>query len=190
VRVKLMASDRAQAIANSAVGHATQDPEELAQFIDVLLQDPPRTILEIGVAYGGTAQAWLKAATDDALYVGVDLEPERAHYLVRAGQSAVLIGGNSYSPQTYEDVVGALTANTIRAVDLLFIDGEHTEAAAIADYTNYAPLVRKGGIIAFHDAAGNEGVKAAIRSLGLNLTLIHNAAETRHCMGIGWMRAE
>jgi predicted O-methyltransferase YrrM len=182
-------SIEAEAIARSTYGHSTQDLKELAEFLDVLLQDPPRTVLEIGVYCGGTAQAWLKAATDDALYVGVDLEPERAHYLVRADQSAVLIKGDSQSAETSSSVYKALGApNPMRPVDLLFIDGEHTEEAAHDDYVFYSVLVRKGGIIAFHDAAGNEGVKAAIRSLGLDLTLIHNAAETRHCMGIGWMR--
>ncbi len=188
-----MASEQATAIAKSVFGHATQDPKELACFLDILLLEPPKTVLEVGVAYGGTMQAWSKAATDDALLVGVDLESHRAHFLVRADPSAIVLDGDSHSSRTYEAVVGALSlpdGETIRAVDFLFIDGEHTEAGASADYTIYAPLVRKGGIIAFHDAAGNEEVKAAIKALGLNLTLIHNAAETRHCMGIGWMRVE
>jgi predicted O-methyltransferase YrrM len=36
-------------------------------------------------------------------------------------------------------------------VDLLFIDGDHTYEGVKKDFEMYSPLVRKGGIIAFHD---------------------------------------
>jgi predicted O-methyltransferase YrrM len=38
-----------------------------------------------------------------------------------------------------------------RAVDLLFVDGDHTEAGVARDFELYRQLVRPGGIIAFHD---------------------------------------
>jgi hypothetical protein len=36
-------------------------------------------------------------------------------------------------------------------LDFLFIDGDHTYAGVKHDYNHYAPLVRAGGVIAFHD---------------------------------------
>jgi hypothetical protein len=36
-------------------------------------------------------------------------------------------------------------------VDLLFIDGDHTYEGVKADYDLYGPLVRRGGVLAFHD---------------------------------------
>jgi predicted O-methyltransferase YrrM len=39
------------------------------------------------------------------------------------------------------------------AADFLFIDADHTAKGVRADYSLYSPLVRKGGIIAFHDIA-------------------------------------
>jgi MMP 1-O-methyltransferase len=36
-------------------------------------------------------------------------------------------------------------------IGLLFIDGGHSEAAATADYVNWAPLVAVGGALAIHD---------------------------------------
>jgi predicted O-methyltransferase YrrM len=38
-----------------------------------------------------------------------------------------------------------------RAIDLLFIDADHSYAAVAADFRNWSPFVREGGIIAFHD---------------------------------------
>ncbi len=43
-------------------------------------------------------------------------------------------------------------------IDLLFIDGDHTEAGCRADWEAWSPHVGDGGVVAFHDArAGHEG---------------------------------
>jgi predicted O-methyltransferase YrrM len=36
-------------------------------------------------------------------------------------------------------------------LDFLFIDGDHTYKGVKEDFEMYSPLVRKGGVIAFHD---------------------------------------
>jgi predicted O-methyltransferase YrrM len=36
-------------------------------------------------------------------------------------------------------------------LDFLFIDGDHTYGGVRSDFEMYAPLVRKGGIVVFHD---------------------------------------
>jgi predicted O-methyltransferase YrrM len=38
-----------------------------------------------------------------------------------------------------------------RKVDFLFIDADHSYEGVKKDFEMYSPLVRKGGIIAFHD---------------------------------------
>jgi predicted O-methyltransferase YrrM len=38
-----------------------------------------------------------------------------------------------------------------KKIDLLFIDGDHTYEGVKADFEKYLPLVKKGGLIAFHD---------------------------------------
>ncbi|NLU83320.1 class I SAM-dependent methyltransferase [Rhodococcus sp. HNM0569] len=40
-------------------------------------------------------------------------------------------------------------------IDMLFVDGGHTEAAAAGDYDSWAPHVRAGGILAIHDVFPN-----------------------------------
>jgi predicted O-methyltransferase YrrM len=57
-----------------------------------------------------------------------------------------------------EDVVTPLVARSVDAarwwrhpIDLLFIDGGHTTAAATADLNGWAPWVRPGGALAIHD---------------------------------------
>ena len=42
-------------------------------------------------------------------------------------------------------------------INFLFIDGNHTYASALADFLLYYPLVKRGGIIAFHDTVYTKG---------------------------------
>jgi len=49
------------------------------------------------------------------------------------------------------------------AIDLIFIDGDHSYAACQADIAAWAPFVRRGGVMAFHDFGSRaEGVTRAI----------------------------
>lgn len=52
---------------------------------------------------------------------------------------------DSATKKRVEELVGG------RAVDFLFIDGDHSREGVENDYRAYAPLVRAGGAIAFHD---------------------------------------
>lgn len=47
--------------------------------------------------------------------------------------------------------------------DLLFIDAGHSAEDARRDHANYGPMVRPGGIIAFHDALRRPGFEEAVQ---------------------------
>jgi predicted O-methyltransferase YrrM len=61
-------------------------------------------------------------------------------------QAQRLIRADSHDPHTLRSV-----RDLEGAVDLLFIDGDHGYDGVRADFENYAPLVKPGGLIAFHD---------------------------------------
>ncbi|MEC9373784.1 MAG: class I SAM-dependent methyltransferase [Planctomycetota bacterium] len=46
-------------------------------------------------------------------------------------------------------------------IDMLWIDGDHSEEGVRTDLEHWAPLVRVGGIVAGHDYTHREGVKRA-----------------------------
>jgi MMP 1-O-methyltransferase len=48
-------------------------------------------------------------------------------------------------------------------IDLLFIDGDHSYEGVVKDYLDWAPLVKKGGIIAFHDVGINPAVAGPLK---------------------------
>ena len=54
-----------------------------------------------------------------------------------------------------------------QAIDFLFIDADHSYEAVSADWKNWSPFVRKGGVIVFHDyyvkkQGGHQGVRRFI----------------------------
>jgi len=138
---------------------AMQKRSELAPFLAVVLKRRPRTVVEIGRGRGGTLWALCRAAADDATIVSVDLPGgpfggmadtadirDRLAAHAGPGQHLHLVQADSRAPETVERV-----RELAPQVDLLFIDGDHTYEGVAADYELYAPLVRPGGLIAFHD---------------------------------------
>lgn len=172
------------AIAQKAINEklAIQHPDELSALLARVRDIDPRTVLEIGSAQGGTWWALSQVAHPEALMVSVDmpsdhhLSPEWAetigmkprfdrvsskpdvlrHRLVNAvqpGQAAVVIQGDSKNKQIKQAVRDAFQD---RSVDVAFIDGGHDYPTVRSDFYSYGPLVRDGGIVAFHDVASTE----------------------------------
>jgi predicted O-methyltransferase YrrM len=66
----------------------------------------------------------------------------------RADQKLRLIRADSHSLETKEGILRILDGEQL---DYLFLDGDHTYSGVQRDFEMYAPLVRSGGIVAFHD---------------------------------------
>jgi len=132
---------------------AMQKPREIIGLLTLLQKDPPRRVCEIGTASGGTLFLLAKVCSPDALLLSVDIGMSWERSLVHAGfangrQRIVSVRRDSRAPQTIAQVRALLRG---KPLDLLFIDGDHTYEGVKADFTNYSPLVRKGGLIVFHD---------------------------------------
>ena len=142
---------------------------ELELFLAEVEQVRPRAIVEIGSAGGGSSFLLASAMADDGLLVCVDLPmgpfkgfvPIARTRLWRAfakkSRRVELLETDSHDRATL-DRVGALLAG--RPVDVLVIDGDHTYAGVKSDYEMYCPLVRDGGIVAFHDIV--PGLESAV----------------------------
>jgi len=143
-----------------AVIRPTQIPSEIESLLRYVQPLRPRTVLEIGTDRGGTLFLFATVAGDDAVLVSVDLPlgPFGGGYaklrsglyraFARRGQHIELLRQDSHDPRTVEAVARILGG---RLVDLLFIDGDHSYEGVAADFRLYAPFVRDGGSIVFHD---------------------------------------
>ena len=124
---------------------------EIMGFVRLARSIEPRTVVELGTAEGGTH--FLLGATLPSVTtkVAVDLFVQNTRLLrkfMRPECRQAFVEGSSYAPETVEAVRRTLAGTPI---DVLFIDGDHTYDGARADFERYAPLVRPGGLIAFHD---------------------------------------
>ncbi|HZY93733.1 MAG TPA: class I SAM-dependent methyltransferase [Candidatus Bathyarchaeia archaeon] len=136
-----------------------QIKSEITKFLRVAHAIKPTVILEIGTGNGGTLFLFSRiSSVCKIITVRLSYDPLGADYskwrtslykLFQLDRQTIFpLEGNSHASDTHERVVQLLAG---QCVDLLFIDGDHTLDGVKRDFEMYGPLVRKGGIIAFHD---------------------------------------
>jgi len=152
-----------------------QQDAEILWLLEQLAEAPPRVVLEIGTDRGGTLFLWTRVAAPDALLLSLDVQKMVGrlgrfspfalirHSFERDEQRIELIDEvDSHEPRTVEQVRTILGG---RSVDFLFVDGDHRYESVRRDFDLYEPMVRPGGMVAFHDispctTADTEGTAA------------------------------
>ena len=115
-------------------------------------ESKPKTVLEIGAASGGTSFLLSRIAAMRSVVISIDLNLSLPLQVAmrawaRPGQRTVGLRRNSHSVETAEEMRGLLES----PLDVLFIDGDHSYEGVYQDFVMYSPMVREGGLIAFHD---------------------------------------
>jgi len=105
---------------------------------------PAPTILEIGIANGGSLETWRRLFGPDARIIGVDLNP-RARALEDEGFEVLLLDTGLES--SWDHLRGILS----HRVDLLVDDGGHTNRQQIAAIMHGVDLVKDGGWLVVED---------------------------------------
>ena len=151
---------------NLIITRPVQIKEEIKNLLLILDKIKPKVILEIGTAGGGTLFLFSNVAHEEAILISVDLYQSIEkrilfRYIGKEKQKIFLIQGDSHSIETLKKIEGILKG---RNVDFLFIDGDHSYEGVKKDFEMYSPLVRKGGIIAFHDIVPDYYTKYGIKT--------------------------
>jgi predicted O-methyltransferase YrrM len=140
---------------------ANQNPAELAALLGYLSRRPPRVIVEIGTAKGGTLYLWSRVASLGGLVVSIDKpgetgsvgRPSLSLFRQFGGERGVEISTvamDSHAPATHDRLRGILRG---KKIDFLFIDGDHRYEGVKADFDGYRKYMAPDGIIAMHDIA-------------------------------------
>lgn len=155
-------------------GYDMQSKTELIQFVKRILEIIPESdrnsALEIGLYHGWTHRIWRSlfahVLSVEKSWDCADLVADFFH-----DEKSKIVCGDSQLPSTVELV----SKNAVLPVDFLFIDGGHLEEEVRNDFDNYLPMVRTGGIVAFHDTADidSEGVTSFLRKLNWPMEQIH-----------------
>lgn len=132
---------------------SVQIREEILALAQTVKSINPEIILEIGTCNGGTFFIWSNLASELAITCDINkskIRDELYHSFPPPDSKCRVIplAGDTHDHEFLETVKKSLNG---KQVDFLFIDGDHTEEGVKSDYNMYSPLVRSGGIIAFHD---------------------------------------
>lgn len=132
---------------------SVQKREEILALAQAVKSISPKTILEIGTCNGGTFFIWANLASE--LVITCDINKSKIREELynsfpppNSNCKVIPLSGNSHDQEFIETVKSLLNG---KQIDFLFIDGDHTKDGVKSDYEMYSPLVRSGGIIAFHD---------------------------------------
>lgn len=120
-----------------------------------------RSMIEIGCENGGSIAIWLKL-WDDLKYFGVDLDSyglktSKEGRLARwkswcnLKQSVEITWGDSHQQDTIDRLRQTLANHQLTQVDMLMVDGDHSELGTEQDYEMYKSFVRPGGVIVVQD---------------------------------------
>jgi predicted O-methyltransferase YrrM len=154
----------AEVTASPAPLAASQRRDEIVPFLERVERVRPRRICEIGTAGGGTLYLLTRVADPHAVIVWVDLAvpwfaAQARSRLARDGQRVEGVVGDSHDPSTRTRVEQLLGGEPL---DVLFIDGDHSYEGVSTDFELYRPLVRPGGIVAFHDINPDDDAAHAV----------------------------
>lgn len=133
--------------------YCVQASDEIAALLDFLRAQNVHVACELGTYKGGTLFMLTRVLPDDATIISVDVAQREVHKtFARKNQKLVVIENDLRRQETVEAVRAACGG---RALDFLFIDADHSAAGVRSDFSMYAPLVRDGGWVGFHDIIPN-----------------------------------
>jgi predicted O-methyltransferase YrrM len=145
---------------------------EFLELAKMVKEQNCKYIMEIGTYRGGTLFVFSQLADSRATIISLDfhfsflgkvygaLQKPLLRKFVRNGKSLYLLRQNSHLPGTIKVVRDILGGHDL---DFLFIDGDHSYDGVREDFMMYSPLVREGGLIAFHDVAESGGSREVNR---------------------------
>lgn len=116
-------------------------------------------IVEIGVLFGDTTKVLLGAAKPTTHIYGIDpIIPDSMNEALIGSVEKINELVAQYPNFTFiKDYSFNVVKTWDKEIDYIFIDGDHQYEAVKADYEQWLPFVKVGGIIAIHDSAANRG---------------------------------
>lgn len=124
--------------------------------------------VEIGCYAGGSACLMLQRPNTNVISIDIgqpipkSVVLNNVNKLNKYNNKYLYLQGNSQSDQMFQRLY-----NTIKEIDILFIDGDHTYNGVYNDFHQYERLVKVGGYIIFDDYHDSDtpGVKKAVDEL-------------------------
>jgi len=133
------------------------NPGELEVLLYLYESVKPEVVIEFGVHTGRNAVAALRNIPSIRRYIGVDVTPDYQTIMpVQRKEIPQQPGELALHDPRFELIVRPRGTFDLRPEDLpqacaVFIDADHSRAGVVNDYELARAVVRKGGVIIFHD---------------------------------------
>ena len=140
----------------------------------------PQTVVEVGIQRGITAQVLLNQGPWISSYIGIDITPQALPSLAIQDAEVPAKAGELVDGDPRVTVRVSLRGSRdcspgdLPPVDLIFIDGDHSEEGVLYDTLLAREVIRPGGVICWHDY-GNASVPSVMDVIDQL-----NAAEGNH----------
>jgi len=131
-------------------GKIFQQREEFLEFLKVVCAAGLHDVaIEVGLDQGGTHMGW-RQLFEQVASIEIDIN-KCVKFLAtnKVDSRSMIICADSCDEKTAK-----ILKKTYKSVDLVFIDGDHQYSSVLCDYKCLSGLVKKGGIIGFHDTIG------------------------------------
>lgn len=130
--------------------HCVQLVEEFTPLLALVRDLRPARLLEIGSHAGGTLYHFLQCMQPGGQATAISMQANSyaapwAGWAQAASVGLTVYDGDSTSAQA----LALMAANA--PYDFAFIDGSHWWEYVSQDWANVRPLIRPGGVVAFHD---------------------------------------
>ena len=164
-------------IVNSKPQIIQQIREELYDFLKLLIENDVKKVLQIGLGHFGSTHFCLSLICDEVVTVEYDIK-NIANYSNRELLYNQTKEHFIYGSSIEESVINK--AKAFGEFDAVFIDGNHSYEYVKLDWENYSKLVKKDGIVAFHDAcldADRYGTPKVLSEIRRDIILIKHSKE-------------
>jgi len=170
-----------------------QRRKELEPFCTWLSNFHIKNFCEIGVWHGASFTIW-DALSEPGEHIAIDPNSQQGIILTPQQLAARQNRFSTLKPTVSMLMMDSQRASTRQAVedildcqklDLLFIDGDHSQHACYHDYIVYGQFMRKGGVIALHDVDLYPGCKTIWRDLSAHNPNTKHWVDPHETSGIG-----
>ena len=123
-------------------------------LFEIVLETRPEFVLEIGTQLGQSTKSMLLAMGKNRFGKLISVDQKRRSDILDVEypdlkEYCQFIKGSSHDPVTLQVVRNSLPEGKL--FDIALIDGDHTYEGVKADYEDYYPLVKDGGLLILHD---------------------------------------
>lgn len=137
---------------------AVDEPDSTAHYYrflyELFKELRPGAVLECGTRHGHSA-VHMASGYAAANVVTIDMDPKSKEKVAAfPTPNVVALTGNTLA--LFDEVKSRMPA-----IDVLFLDSDHTYEVAFGEYRLYRPLVRDGGLILMDDVRINPGLERA-----------------------------